>query len=170
MRRVQATCVVAAMLLLGPCLGIGPARADDQATVSPETVVVPPERLAEEVTVRDLRTTEDGEVSGVVENRSGKPLRDVQLLIRYGWLWNNERSPGADAPGRAVYYTLPGELPAGGTRDFTYRPTSPLPARSDGRYQTTIEVAGLTEIIPPGSSTAGVGSGAPGSTRYTTEP
>jgi len=48
------------------------------------------------------------QVSGKVVNNSGKPVRDVQILVKYVWLWNNERKPGTDSPGRAVYETLPG--------------------------------------------------------------
>src|SRR5438128_12250555 len=88
------------------------ARAATPVTVTGERIV-PSSRLAERVTVRDVRT-HDGEVSGVVVNTSDRPLRDVQLLISYQWLWDNEVHPGEGGPGRAVFYTIPQEVPPRG--------------------------------------------------------
>ncbi len=97
------------------------------------------------VSVRDV-TAEDGTISGVVVNNSGRLLQNVELLIRYGWMWNNEFSPGDDEPSRAVYYTLPEEIPPGGSVPFTYRPELPLPHRADGRFITSVQVVGFTQF------------------------
>jgi hypothetical protein len=94
--------------------------------------------------------SEGGSVSGEIHNRSSRTLRDVELLIRHTWLWNSEFKPGKDDPGTSVYYTVPGEVPAQGTASFKYVPPAPLPKRSDGYFQTTITIAGFTEIIPQG--------------------
>jgi len=122
------------------------ASAATPVTINGERIV-PPSRLAERVTVRDVRT-HDGEVSAVVVNTSDRPLRDVQLLISFQWLWDNEVHPGEGGPGRAVFYTIPQEIPPGGQVPFTYRPDVPLSERPDGRYMTTVSVAGFTEITP----------------------
>jgi hypothetical protein len=99
------------------------------------------------VALRNL-TVKDGTVSGDLANTSPRTLRDVQLLIRHTWLWKNEMHPGEDSASDAIYYTVEGDIPAGGTKPFTYRPASPLPSRSDGGYETTVSVAGFSEIIP----------------------
>ena len=98
------------------------------------------QRPSTDVSVRSL-ADDSGTVTGVVVNDSPHRVQDVKLLIRHSWLWNNEYSPGHDDPGRAVLYTLPEELPAGASVQFTYRPDPGLPSRSDGRFLTSASVA-----------------------------
>jgi hypothetical protein len=100
------------------------------------------------VTVQNVALRGDT-VSGVIANTSPHAVRDVQLQITYVWLWKNERHPGTDNPGRTDAYTLPGEIAAGASQPFTYRPQSPLPQRSDGHFEPSVTVVGFTEIIPP---------------------
>lgn len=87
-------------------------------------------------------------VSGVVSNTGRHPVRDVQMQITYVWLWNNERHPGTDNPGRTDFYTSPGEIPTGGSQPFTYRPSTPLPHRTDGHFAPSVNVTGFTEVVP----------------------
>jgi len=96
------------------------------------------------VSVVDVRS-EDGVVSGIVLNNSNELARNVQLLIRHPWLWNNERHPGADSPGQAELYVVPGPVPPHGNVKFQYQ-GSPLPERSDGRFTTQVEVVGFTQV------------------------
>lgn len=105
----------------------------------------PDEETAEYAVVRDIRT-EDGIVSGVVVNNSGYRLQNVELLIRYGWLWQDEFSPGQNDPGRVVRYVVPEQIQPGAHVSFTYRPESPLPRRSDGRFVTSVVVVGFTKF------------------------
>lgn len=94
------------------------------------------------VLIRSL-ANDNGTVTGVVVNDSPHRVKDVQLLIRHSWLWKNEYSPGLGDPGRAVFYTLPAELPAGASVQFTYHPDPELPSRPDGRFLTSTSVAGF---------------------------
>jgi hypothetical protein len=105
------------------------------------------EQAAQVVSVRNL-TVKDGAVSGELVNKSPRTIRDVQLLIRYTWLWSNEMHPGEESPGDAVYHTFEGDIAPGGSKPFTYRPASPLPARTDGRFEVSVAVAGYAEIVP----------------------
>lgn len=105
------------------------------------------EEAARVVTVGEYKVV-DGVVSGEVWNRSPHLLRDVQLLIRYTWLWDDERHPGKTDPGTSTYYTLPKEIASGARLPFTFSPTPPLPKVDAGRFQTTVSVAGYTEVIP----------------------
>ncbi len=100
---------------------------------------------AEDVVVRDVNPQGD-RLSGVVVNRSRWPVRDVRLLIRHTWLWNNERHPGADSPGRASFYTTSGTIPPGESAPFEYRSVDPSPSRPDGHFKTEVEVVGYTEV------------------------
>lgn len=101
--------------------------------------------VAEAVVVRNLTVT-DGAVSGDLVNTSHRLVRDVRLLVRHTWLWTSEQSPGEESPGRAVYPTVHEDIPPGGSRSFTVRVDPPLPVRSDGRFETAVEVVGVTEI------------------------
>jgi hypothetical protein len=103
---------------------------------------------ASRVLVLDNVTAKDGVVSGEIRNNSSNIVRDLQLLIRYTWLWNNEFKPGKDDPGRSVYYTVPGEIPPKGTMRFQYTPDPPLPKRTDGHFIVSVSVAGFMQVIP----------------------
>jgi len=140
---LHVSTVVVSLLSIG--LATWPAGATP-LTVTGERVV-PSSRLAERVSVRDVRTR-DGEVSGVVVNTSDRPVRDVQLLISYQWLWENETHPGEGGPGRAVFYTVNQEIPPGGQVPFAYRPEAPLSERSAGFTEITPTTTGLSEAQP----------------------
>jgi hypothetical protein len=88
-----------------------------------------------------------GAVSGEILNRSPNAVRDVQLFIRHTWLWDNETKPGNNDPGTSVYQTLPNEILPGGRLPFTYTPSPQLPKTAGGRFETTVAIAGYTEII-----------------------
>ena len=61
---------------------------------------VSPQEAAQVVAVTDL-SVQDGTVSASLVNKSPRLVRDVHLLIRHAWVWNDERHPGADSPGTA---------------------------------------------------------------------
>jgi hypothetical protein len=110
---------------------------------------------ASRVLVLENVTAQDGVVSGEIRNNSANVVRDVQLLIRYVWLWKNEFHPGKDDASRSDYYNMPGEIPPRGTTRFQYTPSSPLPKRTDGNFMVIVSVAGFTQVIPPGAGIAG---------------
>ena len=97
------------------------------------------------VTIRNVKV-QDG-VSGEVVNSSPNVIRDVQLLIRYTWLWKNEMKPGEDNRSDAVFYSVEGEIPPGGSKPFTYRPSSAM-KEDAGRYEVSVKVAGFTQLVP----------------------
>ncbi|HWP24654.1 MAG TPA: hypothetical protein VNM15_10815 [Candidatus Binatia bacterium] len=103
--------------------------------------------LSRVLTVEKLSVV-DGAVSGEIYNRSPHAVRDVQLLIRHTWLWDNEARPGKNDPGTSVYQTLSGEIPPGGRLPFKYQPSPPLPKMAGGQFETTVGIAGYAEIIP----------------------
>jgi hypothetical protein len=113
---------------------------------NPQTVLTNQE--ASRVLVLNNVSAQDGVVSGEIRNNSSNVVRDVQLFIRYVWLWKNEFHPGKDDPSRSVYYNVPGEIPPGGTTRFQYTPSSPLPKRTDGHFIVSVSVAGFTQVIP----------------------
>ena len=103
-----------------------------------------PQEAAQVVAVSDL-SVHDGKVFGTLQNKTGRVVRDVRLLIRHAWVWKNERHPGSDNPGRADYFIVHTPIPAGESVPFAHTPTPPLPQRSDGHFNTSVEVVGFEE-------------------------
>ena len=129
--------LIAAALGVAVCGGWRPAPADEAVMSRGE--------LAKKVLIRDATVGDDGAVSGTLVNTSGHRLKEVRLLVRHDWLWRDEHHPGTDSPGTAGYYVVAQEIPPEGSVSFSYRPDPPLPRRSDGTFQTTVEVEGLLE-------------------------
>ena len=106
--------------------------------------VISGQEAADTVVASDVKMT-NGKVSAVLANKSSHAVRDVQLLIRHTWYWNNERHPGPDSPGRTDRFIVQDQIPANGSLPFTYS-GQPLPGRADGHFKTTIEVIGFTQV------------------------
>ena len=101
-----------------------------------------------EVVVVDIKSDPSGIVSATLVNRLNHSVRNVRLLVRHEWLWNDEMSPGPDVlnPGRSSYYTVEGSIAAEGRKEFVYRPEPPLRGSSSGTFRTTVEVVGFDEV------------------------
>ena len=104
--------------------------------------IVPSGELDSVVRVRDVLIA-DNEASGTIVNLTDDELRDVRLRIRDLFLWRNERRPGTDDFSRAEEFVVKGPIPPRAALAFT-APRSPLPARSDGEFRTSVEVTALT--------------------------
>ena len=116
-------------------------------TAAPQNIKTHEE--AARILVIEKLAVNDGAVSGEIYNRSTRLVRDVQLFIRYAWFWDDEMKPGKDDPGTSIYYNLQKEIPAGGRMAFNFKPSPPLTKASGGRYETSVTIAGFTEVIPP---------------------
>jgi len=146
------------ILAIAFAVALGPAAV--RADVVAEERIVPEDRVAQDVEVRDVRVHGDGAVSGTIVNRSQARLREVRLLVRHLWLWDNEFHPGTDDRSRAEYLTVPDEIPPGGRGEFTYRPANPLPEARGGHFETDVRVSSVVEVTGgPASPTAGTGAG-----------
>jgi hypothetical protein len=128
-------------LLLGVLLTLSPKPSFAQNVASQEQ--------AGSVLTIDKVTVQDGTVTGEIRNKSKNTVRDVQLFIRYTWLWANERHPGKDDPSVAFYPTMAGEIAPGGSMPFKFTPSPPLPKRSGGKFEgPSVSIAGFTQVIP----------------------
>jgi hypothetical protein len=143
-RRARIHRVWAVVPVLSAFLAGGLGIQSDRAIAA---TLITQDQTSQAVSIRNL-TVKDDVVSGELVNNSSRTLRDVQLLIRYTWLWNNELHPGQDDLSDAVYYTAEGDIPPGGTKPFTYERPTPLPSRTDGHFEVAVSVAGFAEIIP----------------------
>ena len=100
------------------------------------------------VSLRNVMSTEAGEVSGEVVNNSKQTLRDVRLQILYSWRWKNEYQPGKDDPGKAIYHVLEQEIPPGQAVRFKYEPSPPFASREDGQFDIGVKVVGFAQVFP----------------------
>ena len=133
-------CTILVSLLLGIVLALWPKPSFSQTVASQEQ--------AGTVLAIDKVTVQDGTIAGEIRNMSKNTVRDVQLFIRYTWLWANEFRPGKDNPSEAFYQTVSGDIAPGGSMPFKFTPSSPLPKRSGGKFaQPTVSVAGFTQVI-----------------------
>jgi hypothetical protein len=108
--------------------------------------IVSSSEVAQTIVINGL-TVREGSVSGTIVNKSSATVRGVNLLLRQTWLWNNERHPGTDSPGRTLPFTFREDVAPNASAPFTFQ-TPPLPQRSDGRFVTTMDVTGFTEVGP----------------------
>lgn len=117
-----------------------PATAQSQKVSSDEETA--------RIVVIEKTAVQNGVITGEVRNKSSHDVREVQLFIRYTWLWDDERHPGKSDPGTSTYYTLNETIQPGQKINFTYKPSPPLPNIAGGRFETSVKIAGFTEIIP----------------------
>jgi hypothetical protein len=108
--------------------------------------VVQPSEAARTIVINDLNVQE-GSISGTIVNKSSATVRGVELSLRQAWLWNDERHPGTDSPGRTLPFTLGADVAPNASAPFAFQ-TPPLAQRSDGRFVTTMDVTGFSEVGP----------------------
>lgn len=130
---------VALCLIASAC---SPAFSDSGSGAP--TDLVGKKDVANAIVVSDVHASLD-QVTGKLVNHTATPLRDVQLMFQHTWLWNDERHPGKDNPGRTEFYLVMESVPANGEISFEYHPNPPLAKRTDGRFETRVEVLGFTE-------------------------
>ena len=137
--RVISAFAITALLILATSTLPPSARA---ATLSSQ------EEAARIVSLGNVTISEVGEVTGEVVNHSKQTVRDVRLQILHSWRWKNEFRPGTDDPGRAVYYSVDQEVAPGQSIRFTYKPSPPLPARTDGSFENSVSIVGFAQVFP----------------------
>jgi hypothetical protein len=134
-------CTILVSLLFGLVLALWPKASLSQ-------IVPSQQQTGSVLAIEKLGVQGDGTVTGEIRNNSKNTVRDVQLFIRYTFLWKNEFHPGKESPSAAFYPTISGEIAPGGSLPFKFTPTSPLPKRTDGRFAPpTVSVAGFTQVI-----------------------
>jgi hypothetical protein len=130
-------------------------RVQEEARQKPQkgtgATLLSQEDVGQVASLRNVMSSEGGEVSGEVVNNSKQTLRDLQLQIIYSWRWKDEYHPGKDDPGMALYHVLNREIPSGQTARFDYKPSPPLASREDGQFDTSVKVVGFAQVFPQGA-------------------
>ena len=135
-------CTILVSLLFGLVLALWPKPSFSQSVPSQQ-------QTGSVLAIEKLGVQGDGTVTGEIRNNSKNTVRDVQLFIRYTFLWKNEFHPGKESPSAAFYPTISGEIAPGGSMPFKFTPTPPLPKRTDGRFAPpTVSIAGFSQVVP----------------------
>ncbi len=106
-------------------------------------VLVNEPAIEEAVEVSDTAIRDSG-LRSVIKNKSENRIDAVNLVVRYDWVWKDERNPGDNNPGWVEFVTLNEDLQPGDTTTFTYNPDRTLPQREDGWFMPRVEVVGFT--------------------------
>jgi hypothetical protein len=114
-------------------------------TSASQSVQIVDARAGDPITLENVNMEGDV-ISGEVVNHAGHAVRDVSLLIQHVFAWEDQLRPGTDDPSRAAYYTVPGEIPAGGSKHFSMHFATPLQTRKDGTFVTRAQVAWYMEV------------------------
>ena len=129
-------------LLLGLILALWPKASLSQTVLSQQ-------QAGSALAIEKLGVQGDGTVTGEIRNNSKNTVRDVQLFIRYTFLWKNEFHPGKDNPSAVFFPTVSGDIAPGGSLPFQFSPSPPLPKRSDGKFERpSVAVGGFTQVVP----------------------
>ena len=104
------------------------------------------EEAARSVAIDNLTTSASG-VNGVVVNKTPHVVRNVDVVVQYHWLWNNEFKPGADSPGQTVVLRIDNELQPGQSAPFRHS-LSAGGDRKDGRFAPEVMIGGFTVVVP----------------------
>lgn len=129
--------------------GCGSRQPQEPEPLEPDRVIEPGS-VEDSVSITNVKAT-DALVAGTLINNSEHEVNDVHLLVIHSFLWKNERNPGRNNPSRTEYYRVAKPIPAGAAMTFEYKPSPPLPKRSDGKFVTTVEVISFSEVRPQAS-------------------
>jgi hypothetical protein len=128
-------------LVLGAIVGLSVEPAYTQTVLTEQ-------QAANVLSVQNVAALPVGALTGEIRNNSKNTVRDVQLFIRYTFLWKNEYRPGKESPSTVFYPTVSAEIAPGKSLPFKFTPTPPLPQRKDGTFQApSVSIAGFTQVI-----------------------
>ncbi|MEX0806129.1 MAG: hypothetical protein WD688_22835 [Candidatus Binatia bacterium] len=139
--KLRAIIFSSAMILVAPAM----------APIGAQTVLTSQE-ASKVLSFEDMNMTAS-KISGVVTNRSPHTIKDVELMIQYHWLWQDERNPGQNPPGRTAIIELDKPFEPGQSHRFSFTPQPPLPSRNDGHFRPEVDVAAFTTVVRQHAST-----------------
>lgn len=104
------------------------------------------EDAAKSVALEKLQVGPSG-VSGFVVNKTPHIVRNVEVLVQYHWLWENEFKPGTDSPGRLEVIRLSQDLKPGESMPFRHSAGAGAD-RKDGRFAPEVTIGAFTVVVP----------------------
>jgi hypothetical protein len=104
------------------------------------------EEAAKSVALEKIEVTPAG-VSGIIVNKTPHIVRNVEVLVQYHWLWENEFKPGTNSPGQTATVRLNQELQPGQSAPFRHALDAGAD-RKDGRFLPEVMIGGFTVVTP----------------------
>ena len=91
-----------------------------------------------------IDVSDDGAIEGTMHNNTARKIGDVEVLVEYAWIWENDFNHPDENPGWSMTYTLPVVLEPGTSVPMNIAPLHPLPDRDDGHFLISAKVVGYT--------------------------
>lgn len=87
-----------------------------------------------------------GIIEGELLNTTDKRVSDIEVLVRYSWVWARESNKERESLSWANTFTFPVDLKPGDSSPLTIPPLQPLADRDDGKYLISAKVMGYTRF------------------------
>ena len=89
---------------------------------------------------------ENGTIEGELLNTTAQRVTDVQVLVRYSWVWARESNIERDDPSWANTFTFPVDLKPGDSSPLSIPALRPIELRDDGKFLISAKVMGYTRF------------------------
>ena len=86
----------------------------------------------------------DGIIEGELLNTTDKRVSDIEVLVRYSWVWSRESTKERESLSWANTFTFPVDLKPGDSSPLSIPPLQTLARRDDGKYLISAKVMGYT--------------------------
>ena len=87
---------------------------------------------------------DDGVIEGELINATPQRVSNIEVLVRYSWIWLQESRESRDDPSWSSTFTFPVELDPGETSPLSIPPIHPVAERDDGFFRISAKVMGYT--------------------------
>jgi len=88
----------------------------------------------------------DGTIAGELLNTTDKRVSDIEVFVRYSWVWARESSQQRESLSWANTFTFPVDLKPGDSSPLSIPPLRELSHREDGKYLISAKVMGYTRF------------------------
>ena len=131
------------LYLLSLLLTFGPLSVPAQEIISEQVLH---QRSIERAVTFLYEVADDGTIEGELLNTTALRVTDVQVLVRYSWVWARESNVERDDPSWANTFTFPVDLRPGDSSPLSIPPLRALEARDDGKFLISAKVMGYTRF------------------------
>ncbi|MGR8947293.1 MAG: hypothetical protein ACU84Q_04545 [Gammaproteobacteria bacterium] len=88
----------------------------------------------------------DGTIEGELLNTTAERVSDIQVLVRYSWLWTRESSKDREDPSWANTFTFPVDLKPGDSSPLSIPPLREITNSDAGKFLISAKVMGYTRF------------------------
>ena len=89
---------------------------------------------------------EDGTIEGELLNTTADRVSDIQVLVRYSWLWLRESAKQREDPSWANTFTFPVDLKPGDSSPLSIPPLREMRDNQQGKFLISAKVMGYTRF------------------------